>query len=216
MPPEVYETLRLKLDQVKTIYSTFANFQETDRIEEAYDLAISKYFYPRLEVVVLLLSSVDENKFRELTTAVNAFAIDCIMKEGWRLGSTAKDDIEFAWTKYKDLALHIINNLQAFSGFQGPTPYNFLMTATRMDFSLTTTLMYLDGEFPDANRNALSFLCSDAKSTCLALERDFMALLSKRQQDSGEREHTLRNLYGSWESSEHLDMLLKDIYNSRD
>lgn len=214
IPLEAYEALRLRLDNVKSIFSTFLFAHHPSLTREAYELSTCRYFYPRLEMIVFLLSSLNEVKFADLLKATSDFAFDSLKREGWRLGANAKL-LENAWANYKGVASLLLSNLQTLATIQVP-PYNFLTSSTKMDFCLSSTLMFLEGEFPNADPYALEFLCKEAQSSTAIIQNLLQRMFSANVVANEERGQTLRSLYGSWADDTELDKILDEIYQSRD
>jgi hypothetical protein len=212
--PEAYQFLCSRLEQVKTVCSDFLLYKSGRTIDEAYELTISRYFYRRLELVVFLISTLNTVQFAGLIDAVNNFAFDSLKREGWKLGGNVKL-LENAWLHYKQIITEIFSNLQALTKVLSP-PYNFLTVSTKMDFCLSSTLMFLEGEFPDADNRALGFLCEEAQRNTLIMRTLFHDMISPRRIENGEKVQALRKLFGSWNDDPELDRLLAEIYQSRD
>lgn len=211
IPPDRQRILRDGLERVKPLFSSFLSGDDGED-REAFVMASSRYAHPRLQLFLVLLSSVDLSQLPRMVEEVSHYAAEMLQREGWRLGKGVKL-LREAWDTYGAIGKLLAQNIQAL-GQVRELPYGWLMASTRMDFSLTATSMYLEGEFPDATESRLRYLCGTAlegTSTVLSLlrpELDPSRLLARK---SG----ILRALFGSWQDDDGADDDLRHLYESR-
>jgi hypothetical protein len=211
IPPDKERILRDGLERIRPLLGDFLT-QDNGDVDESFVIASSRYVHPRLRLLLVLLSSVDLAQVPGMVAEVSQYASNMLLREGWRLGKGVKL-LREAWDTYGAIGTLLAQNIQAL-GQVRELPYGWLMASTRMDFSLTATSMYLEGEFPDARESRLRYLCGTAlegTSTVLSLlrpELDPSRLLARK---SG----ILRALFGSWQDDDRADDDLRRLYESR-
>jgi len=211
IPPDKHRLLRERLELVKPLFGSFLTKDDGDA-HEAFLIASSQYAYPRLEVVFLLLSIVGPLQLTKLVRATADFASEMLERHGWRLGEGVQP-LRNAWETYTQIGELLTQNVAAFNQARS-LPYGWLMASTKMDFSLTATALYLEGEFPDASAARLGYLCQAAESEAANVKRILMQALFPSDATE-EKSKTLRRLFGSWQGDDSLNEDLKSLYTSR-
>jgi hypothetical protein len=211
LSPEKSRLLRERLEGIKPLFESFL-CEDQGETAEAYVMATSKYLNPRLEFVILLLSLVRPAGLSRMLELIADLASDLLQEQGWRLGNGVRP-LWNAWGTYARTAKLLTEHLTEFSP-EKSLPYGLLMTSTRMDFSLTATAMYLEGEFPRTNATRLEYLCRAAESETAAVEGILRQALSPLM-TTAQKAESLRRLFGSWKGDDRVDEDLKDLYESR-
>lgn len=211
IPPDKHRLLRGRLERIKPFFGSFLTQHDGDA-HEVFLIASSRYTYPRSEAVSLLLSIIGPLQFTKLVRATADFATDMLRLEGWRLGDGVQP-LRNAWETYAQIGELLTQNVAAL--IQATSlPYGWLMASTKMDFSLTATALYLEGEFPDASAARLGYLCQAAESEAANAKRILMQALFPSA-TTKEKSTTLRHLFGSWQGDDSLDEDRKGLYKSR-
>ena len=211
IPPEKHRALSERIEALKPLFVSFLN-EDTGNLEDSFSIVCSRYCYPRLEAILLLLSFVNAADLLRLLSMVRDFAFDILRQNGWRLGPDAHR-LENAWNTYAEIGSLLFQSVNGLAQLQS-VPYGWLMSSTRMDFSLTATAMYLEGEFPEAKPSRVSYLCHTAEAEAATVKkilRKALVLEEPRQ----DRVKVLRRLFGSWEDDEQAEKDLEDLYKSR-
>jgi len=211
IPPEKQGILRDGLERIKPLFRSFLTQNEGDA-DVAFVMASSSYAHPRSQLLAVLLSSVDSAQLPRMVAEVSGYACKVLSREGWRLDKSVKL-LREAWDTYGAIGKLLAKKIQAI-GQVRELPYGWLMASTRMDFSLTATAMYLEGEFPNATPNRLDYLCQAARfETDHVLRLIYLALSPVTLAD--QRVGILRGLFGSWQGGDDLDVDLRQLYESR-
>ena len=208
------EKSRLLCERLELIKPLFEGFLANDHggTAEAFVLATSKYVYPRLQFVILVLSLIRPAELTRLLGTIADFASNLLQDQGWRLGNGVRS-LRSAWGTYAKIAKLLTEHLTEFS-LERSLPYGLLMASTRMDFSLTATAMYLEGELPSSNPIRLEYLCQAAESDA-AIVKDILGQALSPLKTTAEKVESLRRLFGSWQGDDRAEEDLKDLYKSR-
>lgn len=211
LSPEKSRLLRERLDLIKPLFEGFlANDHEGTA--EAFVVATSKYVYLRLQFVILLLSLIRPAELTRMLGVIADLASNLLQEKGWRLRNGVRP-LRNAWGTYAETAKLLTEHLTEFN-LERSFPYGLLMASTRMDFSLTATAMYLEGEFPSANPIRLEYLCQAAESDA-AIVKDILGQALSPLKTTAEKVESLRRLFGSWQEDDRADEDLRDLYKSR-
>ncbi len=211
LPPNELGALQARFEPVRRLFASFLTTDDGDP-DEAFLMASSRYAHLRLEILQALLSIVGHVELARLLDKIPEFASDLVEREGWRLGEGVTP-LRKAWETYARIMRLLRENQTSLSRVQTP-PCGLVMALTRMDFSLTATAMYLEGEFPDPASTRVLYLCRAAETEAASVEAIILDALSPL--DSTEKKlKTLRELFGSWQGGDELDEDLKQLYESR-
>lgn len=211
IPPEKHRALSDRLEGLKPLFASFLS-EDGGEPDASFLVATSKYYYPRLEALFLLLSSIDAAQLSNLLSAVRDLAFDTLRQHGWRLGPDVHH-LENAWNAYAEIGRILFESVNRLAQLQS-LPYGWLMSSTRMDFSLTATAMYLEGEFPEANPSRVSYLCHAAEAEVATVRKILWKVLGP-EEPRQDRVKALSRLFGSWEGDEQAQKDLEDLYKSR-
>lgn len=210
LPPNELGALQARFEPVRRLFASFLTTDDGDP-DVAFLMASSRYAHLRLEIIQALLSIVGQAQLGHLLAKIPEFASELVEREGWRLGEGVTP-LRKAWETYGRIISLLRENLEALSRIQTP-PYGLMMALTTMDFSLTATAMYFEGEFPDAAPTRLLYLCRAAETEAATVERILLEVL--HPYDAEEKAKILRSLFGSWQGGDELDEDLKQLYESR-
>jgi hypothetical protein len=211
IPAQDCRALRDLLQSLKPLFATFLCSDDED-LDEAFILASSKYVYPRLQLLVRLLSILKPDQVLRLVAATGEAASEMISQQGWRLGADLHY-LQKAWDAYGEIGGVLTQNLTTLNQLTS-LPYGLLMASTKMDFSLTGTALYLEGELPDANRPRLAYLCRAAESEATKVRDLLTGALFPSPEDS-RKSQVLWRLFGSWSEDDRLERDLQSLYKSR-
>ncbi len=211
IPPEKHKALSDRLEGLKPLFVSFLS-EDGGESDASFVVATSKYYYPRLEALFLLLSSIDATQLLGLLSAVRDLALDSLRQHGWRLGPDVHR-LEKAWKTYAEIGSLLLQSINRLAQLQS-LPYGWLTSSTRMDFSLTATAMYLEGEFPEAMPSRLSYLCHAAEGEADTVKKILWKALAP-EEPRQDRVKALKRLFGSWEGDEQAEKDLEDLYKSR-
>jgi hypothetical protein len=211
IPPEKHRVLSDRLEALKPLLASFLG-EDGGEPDASFVVASSKYYDPRLEALLLLLSSIDAAQLLNLLTLVRDFAVDILRQQGWRLGPDLHR-LENAWNTYAEIGGILFHGVDGLAQLQNLS-YGWLMSSTRMDFSLTATAMYLEGEFPEAKQSRVSYLCRVAEEEAVATKKILWKVLGPGEPPQ-DKVRALRQLFGSWEGDEQAEKDLEDLYKSR-
>ncbi len=211
IPPEKHRVLSDRVEGLKPLFASFLS-EDGEDPDAPFIVACSKYYYPRLEALFILLSSIDAAHLLNLLNSVRDLAFGILRQHGWRLGADVHR-LESAWNTYAEVGRILFQSVNRLAQLQS-LPYGWLMSSTRMDFSLTGTAMYLEGEFPEAKPPRVSYLCHAAETEAGTVKNILLrALLSEEPRQ--DRVKALRRLFGSWDGDEQAEKDLEDLYKSR-
>lgn len=212
IPPDRHRILRDSLDRMKPLFNSFLTEDDGEN-HESFVMASSRYAHPRLQVVLELSSSVDPTRLARLVGELSHYVSELLQREGCRLGDGLKH-LDTAWDTYKRIGWLWTQNFATLNQIRD-LPYGWLMASARMDFSLTATAMYLEGEFPNALHDRLSFLCQAAQDDTASVMTILLQVLYPGRV-AEKRSQVLQDLFGSWKGDEQIDEEnLKRLYESR-
>jgi len=209
--PNQHQLLRERIERIKPLFESFLT-EDGSEVHEAFLIASSRYAYPRLEILFLLLSIVLPLGLARLFSEIGKLGSDMVTREGWRLGSGAWR-LRNAWGTYVEIGKLLGENMGALSQIRS-LPYGWLMSSTKVDFGLTATTMYLEGEFPHVSVERLMYLCEVAESET-SNAKLILTEMVLRADNKREESNRLRRLFGSWEGNGDFEGDLKNLYNSR-
>jgi len=211
VPREKLSPLREAIEGFKPLFLSFLRVDEGDA-EEAFILASSKFSYPRLTAVLLLVSIVEPPRLHQLVGAVRNLAWDMLQRNGWRLGGDVQH-LRKAWDIYGDVGSIVAQSLEKLSRLTA-SPYGWLLAATKLDFCLTGTAMYLEDEIADVNPARVGYLCRAAALTAEEFkDLTLRALFPTHYPD--DKGKVLARLFGSWGEDDRLEEDLRSLYKSR-
>lgn len=211
IPPDKQRILRDGLERVRPLFSSFLA-EDDGEDDETFTIASSRYAHPRLQLLLVFLSSVDLLELPGMVQEVSHYASELLRREGLHLDKGAKL-LREAWDAYGHIGRLLAQEFEAL-GQVTELPYGWLMALTRMDFSLTAIAMYLEGEFPNATRNRLDYLCQAALiETVHVMRLIYLALYPVRLAE--QKLEILRGLFGSWQGDDAVDEDLRQLYESR-
>ncbi len=211
IPPERHRVLSDRLEGLKPLFVSFLS-EDRGAPDASFVVVTSKYYYARLELLVLLLSSVDAAHLLNLLVSVRDLAFDILRQNGWRLGPDVHR-LEKAWNTYAEIGSLLLQSANRLTQLQA-LPYGWIMSSTRMDFSLTATAMYLEGECPEAKASRVSYLCHVAEEEAATVKKILWKALVPEEPRQA-KVKALRRLFGSWEGDEQAERDLEDLYKSR-
>lgn len=210
IPADTHRVLRDSLHRIRPLFAAF--LAEVDgEADEAFLIASSRYAHPRLHALLLLASVLEPRQLISMIEQVSNHATDLLQREGWRL-QDGLNALEPAWDTYAEIGRLMTQRFSSLGDVRH-LPYGLLMASTKMDFTLTATAMYLEGDFPAANPARLRFLCYAAE----AETRNVKSVITEGffPSTSYANLKVLRRLCGSWQDDDRLDEDLKTIYESR-
>lgn len=199
------------LQSLKSIFAGFLCADDEDP-DEAFILASSKYVYPRLQLLLWLLSILKPDQLLRMIGGTGEAASEMLSRHGSRLGVDLHY-LQKAWDTYGEIGGVLAQNLTRLNQLTS-LPYGLLMASTRMDFSLTGTALYLEGELPDANRPRLAYLCRVAESDASKV-RDLLTDALLPSLEGNAKLQRLSRLFGSWVDGDYLENDLQELYRSR-
>jgi hypothetical protein len=208
------EDRQLLRDHLQSLKPVFATFLCTDgrNPDEAFTLASCKYAYPRLQVLLLLLRIFKPDHLLQLVAVTSEAACEMVSRHGWRLGADV-EHLKKAWNTYGEIGNILTQNLAKLIQLS-TLPYGWLMASTAMDFSLTGTALYLEGELPDADPSRLRYTCRAAEFEATKV-RDFLVEALFPSSEAIAKSQRLARLFGSWADDGHLEEDLESLYKSR-
>lgn len=209
--PEDRQILRDHLQSLKPIFAGFLSSDDEDP-NEAFILASCKYVYPRLQGIFLLLTILKPDQLLQLVTATSEAASEILSQHGWRLGADV-EHLKKAWDTYVEIGNVLAQNLTKLTQLTS-LPYGWLMASTRMDFSLTCTALYLEGELTIANPSRLRYACRAAHFQAVKV-RAFLAEALFPSTGGIGKSQMLSHLFGSWADDNRVDEDLEKLYKSR-
>jgi hypothetical protein len=211
IPAEDREVLRDHLQSLKPIFAAFLRSDDRNP-DEAFILASCKYVYPRLHLILLLLRVFKPAQLLQLVAITSEAASEMLSRHGWRLGADV-EHLKKAWNTYSEIGNVLSQNFAKLIQLT-TLPYGCLMASTAMDFSLTGTALYLEGELPDADASRLRYACRAADFEATKV-RDFLADALFPASKAVAKSQRLARLFGSWADDGRLDEDLESLYKSR-
>jgi len=211
IPAQDCRVLRDLLQSLKPLFATFLCSYDEDT-DEAFILASSKYVYPRLQVLLLLLAILKPDQLLRMIAGTGEAASEMLSRHGSRLGADLHY-LQKAWDTYGEIGGALTQNLTKLNQLTS-LPYGLLMASTKVDFSLTGTALYLEGELPDANRPRLAYLCRAAESEASKV-RDLLTDALLPSLEGNAKLQRLSCLFGSWVDGDYLENDLQELYRSR-
>lgn len=203
-------------DVLEGVFRPF--LRDSERETEAdFHLAAARYHHPRLRIMAFLLKVVTEKEIAEILRSVANLSLETVKQNAWKLSSEDQDALESAFGAYKAL-VEELERIVATPPMAAREPFDFLMRATRMDFCLSASVAYLDGDISgEVSPDRVTFVCQKAKATTedvLAAVRSIW-LGEDSEALARWRSERLNKLCGTWGNDPGLEEELKRIYESR-
>lgn len=210
IPADTHRALRDSLERIKPVFASFFT-DDSMEVSDAFLIAASRYAHPRLQLLLLLASVISPNELPRLIDEIANYESNMLAGEGRRLGKGIKP-LRSAWETYKKIGQLLRDNLSVLDQTRN-LPYGWLMASTKMDFSLTATAMYLEGDFPNASQNRLAYLCRAAQDESANVMTILLHAFYPLKKEHAAQ--ALGDLFGSWQGDDRVDEDLNELYESR-
>lgn len=211
IPEEAFADLKARVESV--VRNHYAPFLQKSGEAPAWELelAVGRYHVPRIELLTLLLNMIPNLPPGTLLRDALAFYIQTLAENGWKLGA-GSSALREAVEEYGE----IVKSVRALSPSDdlATPPYDLMRDADRMDFCLTSLMVYLEGDIADADPDRTEQLCAEARSSTKRVKEVF-AEIRRGSLSQGDRRATLLGLFGAWPDSEEAERDLDSLYRSR-
>lgn len=215
-PDQAGRLSRLVDDLLADTFGWFLRGEGGD-LESDFHLAVGRYQIPRLRVLGFLVQAVGGERIEELLRSVSSFSLEILSENRWKLDQQDHAALRRAFRRYEELIAELAG-LIASPPSVGRQPFNLLLRSTRMDFCLSASVAYLEGDIEgEIDDERLSFLCqlaSEATEDVLSALRS-IRLASDPQQLARWRDERLARLAGAWGDEPGMEEELRRIYDTR-